>query len=500
MAGAKSRAVWEFGDFQTPPALCAQVCARLAADGLRPRRVVEPTCGRGGFLQAAAAAFPQAELAGVEINPDHVRAARAALAGQAGRARLHHGDFFTTDWAEVLGPDTAGLLVLGNPPWVTNAELGLLQSRNLPEKSNFKRLSGMEAMTGKSNFDISEWMLLRYLDWLQASGGAVAVLVKTAVARKVLLAAWKRRYPLAGAALYRIDAMRHFGAAVDACLLVLRVEPGRFSGACQVYAGLDAARPDHEMGCHDGLLITDLAAYAGCGDLAGPDPAYVWRSGVKHDCARVMELTLDHGRLINGDGEAVEVEDAFLFPLLKSSDVHKGAAPGARFMLVPQRSVGEDTARIEAEAPRTWAYLRAHADRLAARGSSIYRNRPAFSVFGVGPYSFAPWKVAVSGFYKSLRFRVVPPLDGRPTVFDDTVYFLPARSQAEAGFLADLLNGPLAQAYFATMVFWEDKRPVTVDLLKRLSVRKLAAAAGRPAEYDGFAAREDGGLFAVDAA
>jgi hypothetical protein len=87
-------------------------------------------------------------------------------------------------------------LILGNPPWVTNADLGAIESNNLPNKSNFQGRSGIEAITGKSNFDISECMLLRYLDWLEGTEGAIAVLCKTAIARKILLHTWRKRKPL----------------------------------------------------------------------------------------------------------------------------------------------------------------------------------------------------------------------------------------------------------------------------------------------------------------
>ena len=78
-----------------------------------------------------------------------------------------------------------------------------------------------------------------------------------------------------------------------------------------------------------------------------------------------------------------------------------------RWMLVTQTCVGEETSTIRERAPRTWAYLEAHGAALDRRGSSIYRGRPRFSIFGVGEYTFAPWKVAISGFYKRLAFKVV---------------------------------------------------------------------------------------------
>ena len=82
-------------------------------------------------------------------------------------------------------------------------------------------------------------------------------------------------------------------------------------------------------------------------------------------------------------------------------------------------------------------------------------QRPRFSVFGIGEYSFAQWKVAISGFYKSLDFRVVAPCEGRPVVLDDTCYFLPFRSEKEAVTVAELLNSDKARGFFKSVVFWD---------------------------------------------
>ena len=101
------------------------------------------------------------------------------------------------------------------------------------------------------------------------------------------------------------------------------------------------------------------------------------------------------------------------------------------------------------------------------RGSSIYRNRPPFSVFGVGDYSFAPWKVAISGFYKKLEFVVLGPVKGRPVVLDDTSYFLPCQTKEQAEYLTTLLNSPAARSFYKALIFWDSKRPITADLLRR---------------------------------
>ncbi len=164
--------------------------------------------------------------------------------------------------------------------------------------------------------------------------------------------------------------------------------------------------------------------------------------------------------------------------MLKSSELVQSLARPSRFMLVTQRSVGDDTAQIKTAAPKTWNYLELHARRLDARASAIYKNRPRFSVFGVGKYAFAPWKVAISGFYKQLRFRVIGPVNGKPVVFDDTCYFLPCWTEADARNLREMLQSDIATRYFGAFVFWDAKRPITAGLLGSLNLNALARQLG----------------------
>lgn len=482
----KTKAIAEFGDFQTPPALALAATKVLARLGIQPRSIVEPTCGKGSFVVAAAACFPQAtSITGVDINQAHLNAAKAAI--DSARVELRQGDFFRLDWQGIVTKAGEPWLVIGNPPWVTSAELGAIESDNLPEKSNFHGRMGIEAITGKSNFDISEWMLLRYLDWLNGRTGTIAVLCKTAVARKILLHVWKKGVRVQSARIYKIDALAHFGAAVDACFFVLELSPQSHTLSCDMFNSLEDTAPASTLGFLDGHIITDVAAFNRQRELLGPESHYVWRSGIKHDCSKVMELVPSNSGYVNGLDEVTALENIFLFPMLKSSDIGNGRIHCRGVMLVTQQTVGEDTSQIRYEAPKTWSYLQNHAELLDKRGSVIYKNKPSFSIFGVGPYSFAPWKIAVSGFYKTLKFVKVGPLDERPVVFDDTIYFLPCWSEKEASFIEALLASDQAREFFHSMVHWDEKRPITVEILKRLSIRKLAAAVGREEEYAQFA-------------
>ncbi len=228
----------EFGDFQTPQDLADAVCRLLSKQGVQPAALLEPTCGVGNFLRAAVVHFKSLEtVIGADVNSEYVRRARATLGQRHAPPRLElvEANFFVTDWQRVIADLPEPVLVLGNLPWVTNADLGTLRSQNLPIKSNFQHHNGLDAITGKANFDISEWMLIRLLDAMRDRQGTLAMLCKASVARKILLYGWKNAIALGRPAIFRIDADVYFDAAVDAALLVVHFSQRGGNPEARVY-------------------------------------------------------------------------------------------------------------------------------------------------------------------------------------------------------------------------------------------------------------------------
>lgn len=474
----------EFGDFQTPINLAREVCSLIVRTGVRPASVLEPTCGIGSFLQAALEIFPETLCVfGFDINELYVEQARrvaTSVASPTTVVKVRQSNFFLTDWSDIIEALPQPILVIGNPPWVTTAELSTLNSNNLPAKMNLDNLRGIEAVTGRSNFDISEWMLRRNLEWLDGKNGILAVLCKTVVARKVLLYAWRNDLTVTSSSLYNLNAQKYFGVSVDACFLL--VQTSRTSGRkeCMVYDSLRSKQPTGVFGLREGMLVADIKSYEKWKCLVGKG-LLGWRSGIKHDCSKVFELRFDNNRFVNGFGESVDIEPEVLFPLLKSSDLAAHMAP-RRWLIVPQQRMDRNPNHLQVEAPKTWSYLMAHAHLLDKRMSLIYKNRPRFSVFGVGPYSFAPWKVAISGLYKKLDFRPVPPFQERPVVFDDTCYFFPCKSGREQDSLYELLMSTPAREFFSAFIFWDSKRPITAQILNLLDLGVLARVLGKKNE------------------
>jgi hypothetical protein len=467
----------EWGDFQTPPALARQICQLLKTQGIAPAVIIEPTFGVGNFLNAAMETFAAPLIYGVEIQTRyvwHFKMARfaAALRGESVQARLqlHHDCIFSHQFSrEVL--DAENILILGNPPWVTSAELSVLESENLPHKRNLKALNGLAALTGKSNFDLNESILLRLMELFGTRRGALALLCKNSVIKNWVDLLPRLPYRVQEIQSLEIDAQKHFCAAVAASLLFVRFGGASRALQCRV-ASLDETLANSRVfGWHEGKFVSDVERYRRRAALDGECP-FVWRQGIKHDCAAVMELQVKEGNLINGDGEKVCVERDFVFPLLKSSDLRAVKAPlPRRAVIVPQRRINGDTHQLRHTAPALWAYLSRHGTALDARKSSIYRGKAPFSIFGVGDYSFKAFKVAISGLYKKPRFTFIESVNGQPVMLDDTCYFLGFDDRQTALLVTFLLNALPMQELLESLAFTDAKRPFTKELLSRLDLR-----------------------------
>lgn len=471
----------EFGDFQTPIQLAQEVIAVVD-----PKDdfdlITEPTCGLGTFLRACLEyGVEPSKLEGWEINPDYVDLANESLQSISGKSRqfVAEQDFFQIDWAKLKGKQGKSILFIGNPPWVTNSELGRLLSTNLPEKSNFQDLTGLEAMTGKSNFDISEWMLMQLLEFISGTSSSIAFLIKTSVARKLFQYAANTELLVSEISIREIDAKKHFDVSVDACLFCASgtaLSPDVYQ--CAVYTQLSSPDPYKKMGLSGNKLVSDIETYKTLSYI-DQGSELKWRSGVKHDASKIMEFVIQGDTLINGQSEVVDLPFDYLYPMYKSSHISKTIIkPPAKYMLVTQQKIGDETFQIKETSSATWKYLTDHAEILDDRKSSIYKSSPRFSVFGVGEYSFAPWKVVISGLYKNLIFSKIGSYNGKPIVVDDTCYMLGFEKEEQADFVLAMLTSDICQHFIEAIVFRDNKRPITVALLNRISIQAIAIELG----------------------
>ena len=187
-----------------------------------------------------------------------------------------------------------------------------------------------------------------------------------------------------------------------------------------------------------------------------------------------MELTQKDGKLINGKNDLVQIECDLIFPLVKSSMFKKPIIDFfSKYVIVTQKNVREDTTYIKLNFPLTWNYLNCNKGLFDRRKSSIYRDSPPFSIFGIGSYSYSQYKVGVSGFYKDPFFSVLLSPDGKPVMTDDTSYFI-TFSTYDAAYTAMLyLNSSPVQSFLKNIAFLDAKRPYTKKVLSRLDFSKI---------------------------
>lgn len=465
-----------YGDWQTNLELALNICRLLKDSGVNPKVIIEPTCGKGNFILAALQTFDGIEdIYGIEIHKPYLDELKVKILQYHNKDKvkihLYNQNIFDFDFADIKKSlDKREVLVLGNPPWVTNSKLGCIGKDNLPKKSNFKRLSGMDALTGKSNFDIAEYICRQMIMLLSGENAFLALLLKNSVIKNILHEQKTNELPINDIQQYNIDAKKEFNVSVAASLLFCTINEAA-SKHCEI-KDFYTLKDIHEYGWVNNNFVSDIGLYQKYSYMDGQSPL-VWWSGIKHDCAKVMELAYNDGQYTNGMGEIVDIEDDMIYPLIKSSDIKgKVISSTRKYVIVTQKTTSDDTLCIGIKYPKAYKYLLSHAEVFDNRGSRIYKGRPRFCIFGIGEYSFKPYKIAVSGLYKKPAFTIITPVFGKSVMLDDTCYMLGFDTLDDAVTTLQLLNGEPVQSFMKSLIFADAKRVINKDLLMRIDLMK----------------------------
>lgn len=146
------------------------------------------------------------------------------------------------------------------------------------------------------------------------------------------------------------------------------------------------------------------------------------------------------------------VETDHLFPLLRGKGLAAFCARPVQDLriLLPQRSMHGDP-NLPLTHPRTWSFLAQFQAYLAGRSSlkRFQRNRPYWSLWSTGAYTFAPYKVLWKEI-ASQRFAAAyiggwddPLLGPKVVIPDHKLYFVPVETEEEAAYITGMLNAPL---------------------------------------------------------
>lgn len=234
----------ELGAWFTPRPVVARVLAlvrgHLPAGG--PARVVDPACGAGAFLAAAAEAFPAARLCGLELHPASAQLAR----GRLPQADVRLGDALRGGLDALLPPPASGLheLWLGNPPYNGTSAL-------LKEPAHWQRLCALFSGAlprGTSLRDDFAFFLLLAADRLAQQPGTLAF-VTSATLLDAYLYGPLRRHLLDRLRLREVEVLpagTFRGTRVRTCITVWTSGPLSRRARPRYHDGTGAVRFDPE--------------------------------------------------------------------------------------------------------------------------------------------------------------------------------------------------------------------------------------------------------------
>ncbi|NHK30666.1 MAG: hypothetical protein FK730_04900 [Asgard group archaeon] len=478
----------EWGDVQTPISFTKEIYQILKSHGFKPDVLIEPTMGSGNFIISASDFYPDLSLIyGVEIQKKHIwnffvnfikRKYTNPDSFQNSGTIFHikQDDIFKHNFLALKNVnENKKILIIGNPPWITNAELSIYQSENLPIKSNIKNFRGLDALTGKSNFDITESIIIRLFDHFKNHQGKIVLLCKDIVIKNLIKEIPKKKYSIINIKAMKFNSQKIFKKTCNASLLICDLSKDKSDSYCSIYLMDNPNKTISRFGWINNKFASNIDQYLKYQNFDGMF-SFTWRQGVKHDCSKVLELVFnEQDNLIkNKLGEHVDVEPENIFPLLKGSDLRKHETLDTkRRILLTQAKLSEEISKRLNQFPLLKKYLIDHQLYFQKRKSKIYKNKSDFAIFGIGKYTFAPYKVAIAAMYKEPIFTLIKPINNEPVIFDDTCYFVGFENLRDAVVLTYALNSNSVLEFLDSIAFKDSKRPYTKEVLMRFNLLEI---------------------------
>ncbi len=525
----------DLGEYFTPYWLAQTVIEMTGFRGRTGEILFDPGCGSGAFLLAAAemklqtAGRASAEVLddilhtviGCDINPLSVLSARLNLLWWLAERFpmplldvelpiLHYDTVFSTP----LGNTAQGALqhylpegcdyLVGNPPWISWNALPP-QYRKRLEKELLPRyvlfdFHGQEARLGHSNDDYLvtfSWVTIdRYLH----QGGTCGFIIKQPLLTNVSGKTFRHfaircvheTTPLCVKRVADLRQINPFGIANETAIIVL--QKGERTAYPLPYEIWSKADGHFEIATFEAQpsSMADLASpwvvltpeLEQTQFMAGRCP-YTIRHGLKHDVADVLivhPIERHDGILVierarprksNRSPERYKIEPDVVYPFVQPRHLTAWGVRSYTYVIIPQRKAGENNEREFRQAfPLTYAYLQRFAPAFAARRSRIFSGTPFYGLFGLGDYTWSPYKVCWCGLGFRPEFAVVGPVEDtfvgtKPVVPDGTVYFIPVDEQKEAHFLCAVLNSSIVRTFLSARS-GKSKRGLSKKMMEQL--------------------------------
>jgi SAM-dependent methyltransferase len=392
--------------------------------------------------------------------------------------------------------------VVGNPPWINWESLPpAYRERSAPLWQEYGLFvhSGMDTILGKGKKDLSTLMTYVVADRYLKPGGKLAFVITQSAWKTAGAGQGFRRFRLGqdGAPLQvvHVDDLSRLqvfeGASTRTSVFVLRKgAPTRYPVPYTYWQktsrgqGLDYDSTLEEVSAQTRRLQLQAAPvdkndptsawltarpYAlaaiekvlGKSDYQARAGVTTWANGiywlervtVRPDGLWIMRnLAEEAKREVKSIN--MELEPDLLHPLLRGRDIRRWQAQPLAYLLMtqdPQTRRGLDPQIMQTCYPKTWAYLKRFEKELRQRsgfqryftrkqGSQVVETGPFYSIFNVGEYTFAPWKVVWPNMGNRIEASVVSSLDGKLIIPQHIVSLVPLMCDSEAHYVCALVN------------------------------------------------------------
>jgi len=160
------------------------------------------------------------------------------------------------------------------------------------------------------------------------------------------------------------------------------------------------------------------------------------------------------------EGTQAALEPDLVYPLLRGRDVGRWKSEPSAYIIMAQDPIkrrGIEEEELKTKLPKTYLYLKRFEPILRERATfkryftrkekkgRIIETGPFYSMFNVGGYTFAPYKVVWREQASSLMATVIGSIDGKPIVPDHKLMSVDCNSNREAFYLSGMINSSPAK-------------------------------------------------------
>jgi len=412
-------------------------------------------------------------------------------------------------WAKIIQNSFAPLLysnfdfVIGNPPWIKweflseeyRKKLGVLYLQIYKLFS----YTGMKAGMGYAHDDISIVFTYVCMDKYLKIGGKLGFILKQTLYKTIAGKEFRKfsieknntKTPVKVVMVHDLLKLKPFKYSGSETSIAI-IEKGKETTYPVPYFVWDIKKGNdiESLNLDEVKGITTVEEYEAYPDPSSGDPTDVWnlvekgkkpiktkqipnpyevRHGVVNDLNSVFfvkildkidgELLIENMQIGKKKFRNVKtkIEKDLVYPIIKPRHIKKWIIKGYYNIIIPHKKHGmNNESELRVNCPKTYNYLFSFKDELLKRASRWFKggDKPFYSLFGIGEYTFKPFKVVWSSIGYLPAFAVATKVDddyigSKEIIPDNTIGYISFDSLDDAHYVCAILNSGLVEKLFS---------------------------------------------------